>query len=208
VRALTIKETLNIGCGGTRQYPFNDLGCTVNCDVQKPTYRISNFVICDACTLPFRNNAFSSVYAYHIIEHLQKLDKFLQECARITEGKIHIVTPNLYSKNSLRDPSHIQHFSRTTLEMLLRKHFSKVEVKGMNETWVHIIESRFTFRISKLIASKLPFMAENLYALCNSNTPERAADYLKRMEGYTKMSLVSFVKIAPATNVEYAFFRR
>jgi len=167
---IAITESLNIGCGGTGQYLFNDLGCTVNCDAQRPTRGIENFVLCDACALPFRNNAFLKVCAYHIIEHLRKLDMFLQECARITQGKIYIVTSNLYSKNSYGDPSHVQHFSKSTLETLLRKHFGKIELKGMNETWVHIIDSRFTFLVSKLIASKLPFMAENLYAICSAGT--------------------------------------
>jgi hypothetical protein len=170
---IAVIETLNIGCGGNERYPFTDLGCTVNCDVQKPTRGIENFILCDAYALPFRNKAFQKLYAYHLIEHLLKPNTFLQECARITEGKIYIVTPNLYSRNSYRDPSHVQHFSRTTLETLLRKHFDKIELKSIGGTWVHIIESRYTLRtrtlISRFIASRLPFMVDNLYAICSAS---------------------------------------
>jgi hypothetical protein len=83
---------------------------------------------------------------------------------------MHIITPRLYSRNSYRDPNHIQHFAETTLEILLEKHFNEIEMKG-GHTWVHIIRTRFDFRLGRLdtlVTSKLPFMVENLYAICST----------------------------------------
>lgn len=101
--------SLNIGCGGTKKYPLKGLG-DVNCDIQKPEKCVSGFVLCDALSLPFKNNSFSEVFAYHIIEHLKKPAIFLAECGRVASGRVYIITPNLYSQSSYGDLEHVLHF--------------------------------------------------------------------------------------------------
>jgi hypothetical protein len=75
---------LNVGCGGNK-YPFYDLRCEVNSDVQKPKTTISNFVLSDVCCLPFRDKAFEKVYAFNVLEHVRDHDKAVKELDRISE---------------------------------------------------------------------------------------------------------------------------
>ena len=69
--------SLNVGCGGT-DYAFNDLGCELNCDIQKPHIKIRNFVQCDARFLPFKDNVFEKAYAYNVLEHAKDYRRALR----------------------------------------------------------------------------------------------------------------------------------
>jgi SAM-dependent methyltransferase len=73
---------LNVGCGGGK-YAFYDLKCEVNCDVQKPKTKISNFVISDVCHLPFRDKVFQTVYAFNVLEHVSDQNDAVRELNRI-----------------------------------------------------------------------------------------------------------------------------
>jgi hypothetical protein len=74
---------LNIGCGGGK-YPFYDLECEVNCDIQKPKTRIPDFILSDVCCLPFRDKIFEKVYAFNVLEHVRNRDKAAKELNRIS----------------------------------------------------------------------------------------------------------------------------
>lgn len=65
----------------------------VNDDVSLHVHEIPNFVKADACHLPFRNGAFRSTYSWHVIEHLQDPEAFLQELMRVS-GEIEVRCPN------------------------------------------------------------------------------------------------------------------
>jgi SAM-dependent methyltransferase len=73
---------LNVGCGGGK-YAFYDLKCEVNCDVQKPKIKVSNFVLSDIRNLPFRDKVFQMVYAFNVLEHVSNPDGALRELNRI-----------------------------------------------------------------------------------------------------------------------------
>jgi SAM-dependent methyltransferase len=162
-------NSLNIGCGGTKKYPFRNLGCAVNCDVQKPEGKIDNFICCDASHLPFRAKTFSRVLALHLIEHLTSPSTFLEECARVTKGYVEIITPNIYCENSFKDKSHIHHFNVSTLANLLEKFFEKVSVIGEGGFWIPIRGNTFAFRLLHPLASRFTFLAINLCAICCNN---------------------------------------
>lgn len=159
---------LNIGCGGTRKYPFKDLGCEVNCDIKKPDMKIDGFIQCDACNMPFREKIFSEIFSYHLIEHIEFPHLFTEECSRLTDGHIHIITPNFYSKNSFRDETHIHHFKTITLKTLLEKYWDKIEIKGEGGFWIPIRGNRRIFSLIEPISSKFPFLANNLQALARA----------------------------------------
>ena len=112
---------LDIGCGTNNQYMAHPRG-DVNCDLDTPSKCIKNFVKCDAHYLPFGSQVFHKVVAYHLIEHLSVLSKFIAEIERILKdnGEIEIVTPNTYSKTSWLDPSHIHHFNAESLSNIFR----------------------------------------------------------------------------------------
>lgn len=160
--------SLNIGCGGTRQYPYRDLGCTVNCDIQRPQKKIDSFVQCDACCLPFVDKVFSRTFALHLVEHLDSPSVFLKECSRVTHGYVSILTPNLYSENSFKDKGHVQHFTDSTLRMLLERFFKEVKIVGEGGFWLPVKGNTFVFRLLKPVASKFTFLATNLLAICRN----------------------------------------
>lgn len=161
--------SLNVGCGGTKKYPFRDLGCAVNCDIQKAEEKIDNFIRCDACHLPFKAKVFSRIFALHLIEHLSSPSIFLKECARVANGYVNIITPNLYCKNSFKDESHVQHFTVSTLADMLKQCFKNVTIIGEEGFWIPIRGNTLAFRSLQPLASKFAFLASNLYAICKDN---------------------------------------
>jgi len=78
---------LNVGCGGEK-YAFYDLGCEVNCDVQKPKAKISNFILCDICSLPFKDKVFQCVYAFNVLEHVNDHGIAVKELNRVSDDEV------------------------------------------------------------------------------------------------------------------------
>jgi len=87
---------LNAGCGGG-DYAFNDLGCEVNCDIQKLLIKSKNFVQCDVRYLPFRDKTFRKVYAYNLLEHIKDYHRALNELCRVANGKVLIRFDKIYN---------------------------------------------------------------------------------------------------------------
>lgn len=96
---------LDVGCGHRAQGDVNvDLfpeasahraaDQLVNDDVALHVYEIPNFVVADALHLPFRDGAFRRVYSWHLIEHLENPNGFLEECCRIAAEEIEVRCPN------------------------------------------------------------------------------------------------------------------
>lgn len=158
--------SLNVGCGGSKRYPFKNLECDVNCDIQKPEHDLANFICCDACHLPFKDKVFSKIFALHLIEHLSFPAVFVKECSRVANDEVHIITPNLYSKNSFKDKKHVQHFTVFTLRSLLEQFFIKTEISGEGGFWINARGNTYIFLIIEPFAMKFAFLANNLYALC------------------------------------------
>jgi hypothetical protein len=84
---------LDVGCGANLTNPKSIPQGDVNCDIQKPNRKITNFVLCDAQHLPFKDGTFSSVLANHVIEHVDNPFLMLKEMLRVANGKVTIVTP-------------------------------------------------------------------------------------------------------------------
>lgn len=141
---------LDIGCGTNNQYAAHPQG-DVNCDIDTLAKHIKNFVRCDAHYLPFKNQVFHKVVAYHLIEHLSDLSKFIAEIERILKdhGEIEMVTPNIYSKTSWLDPSHIHHFNAESLSKIFQDF--KTEIRGHEGLWIPLRGNVFLFK-------KLPFL--------------------------------------------------
>lgn len=78
---------LNVGCGGSK-YPFLDLKCDVNSDVQKPRIEIPNFILSDICYLPFKDKVFEKVFAFNVLEHVSDHSKAMRELNRISDEVI------------------------------------------------------------------------------------------------------------------------
>lgn len=106
------------------------------------------WVVGDCQMMPFRKHAFSEVYASHVIEHLERLGKFVWECRFVLKlgGKLHLWTPNFLSVNATRDPDHKHVFNFLNI----RKVFSKYG---------------FDVHYASNVASKLPKPLRYLFKL-------------------------------------------
>jgi len=85
---------LDVGCGLNKDTPESVPQGDVNCDLQKPLAKISNFVLCDAQHLPFKDKTFSFVYSSHVIEHVDNPFLMLKELIRVANSKVLIRTPH------------------------------------------------------------------------------------------------------------------
>jgi len=121
---------LDVGCGTK---PRGD----VNVDVflGKKYYRgkivpkkIPNFVLADACHLPFKDGAFEKVVSYSVIEHVPNLKLFIKEMVRVTNGEIYIETPHRFANVFPQiTPEHCWFFTREFFQKTLKG--SKVELR-------------------------------------------------------------------------------
>jgi hypothetical protein len=62
---------------------------------------------------PLNDNLFETVFASHVIEHINFIPQFMREIHRISkhQADIHIVTPHFSSLDSWKDPTHRWHLS-------------------------------------------------------------------------------------------------
>jgi len=132
---------LEIGPGYTlsgKGYRFNPKVCpsdnVVYLDIQPPRFACSDWVVGDAQMLPFRSNAFETIYASHVIEHLEDPEMFLRECHRVLRrgGRLFVYTPNFLSRNARADPDHKHVFTVFSLSRLLRSAGFRVRYPGTN----------------------------------------------------------------------------
>lgn len=128
-------KTLDVGCGDR---PRGD----VNCDLyvgKSPHFtdkshgliipkKIPNFVRCDAHFLPFRNNSFRLIIAYHVLEHCHHPFNVLREFHRVASHKVVVEVPNLSKVLFRESPTHLFTWSKYSLCNLMEQFFSEVEI--------------------------------------------------------------------------------
>lgn len=91
---------LDIGCGSGSQIQYikSKFG-SICIGVDIVPFRLSNFLVADACNLPFRDESFNITYSRGVIEHLKLTPKAIDESIRILRSKgqcLHSV-PNMFS---------------------------------------------------------------------------------------------------------------
>lgn len=149
---------LDVGCGFAEQtnekrtkYAARPHG-DVNIDIKRPTVKIKNFIRADAHQLPMRDNCFDMIYAFHLIEHLEKPSFFLMEAKRALKdgGVIEIIVPSIYYKGTYKDPNHKWFFNAKLLRELVKRYFQIFKIQGCGGVW-------FPMRARKLLFVKLNF---------------------------------------------------
>lgn len=94
--------TLDIGCGDSRRSRILRplISTLIGLDISRNTLREAKkyikVVLGDANKLPFSDNSFNAVMAFHLIEHLDDDQSFLNEIHRILKdnGLVLLTTPN------------------------------------------------------------------------------------------------------------------
>lgn len=84
---------------------------------------------------PFKgleDNSFDTVVTQQVIEHIEDDHLYLQEIQRVLKkgGKMILTTPNI-KLSITRNPWHVREYTAQELENLLKKYFSKVNMKGV-----------------------------------------------------------------------------
>jgi ubiquinone/menaquinone biosynthesis C-methylase UbiE len=91
-----------------------------------------DFIISDACNLPFPNETFDLVYVKDVLHHIQNHEDALEEIIRVTKtgGQIIIIESNRYNPIShihltlIKDH---EHFSKNFFYQLIERHFNNFE---------------------------------------------------------------------------------
>lgn len=121
--------TLNLGCGGIEALHTKiDFPTLVNFDFDPKALWLD--IRGDAHCLPFDDNAFAHTLAYHVLEHCYNPYLVLREIARVTRNHVVIRVPNAENYKFLNiDSGHLYSWNAKTLETLLKKVFSVVEIR-------------------------------------------------------------------------------
>ena len=78
------------------------------------------------------DNSFDFVISFQVIEHIEDDNEFVKEIGRVLKkgGKFICTTPNI-AMSLTRNPWHIREYTIDELDILLKKHFSGVDKKGV-----------------------------------------------------------------------------
>lgn len=119
---------LVIGCGHAAFGDVNiDLfiGDKTQCKYDWDPKKVRNFVLADACNLPFKENAFDYVYSSHVLEHLPNPLQAVQEMRRVCGKKTFLILPSQFLESFC--PAHLYTWNPDTLKTLLSRAFKNVE---------------------------------------------------------------------------------
>jgi len=115
---------LDVGCANR---PKGDVN--VDLFIRKPNPHIENqliepsiipnFVLADACHLPFSGKCFDQVFSSHLIEHVDDPYLLLRELIRVSSKVTEIYTPHRFYK--MGNPIHKCHFTQTWFNKALKK---------------------------------------------------------------------------------------
>jgi hypothetical protein len=110
--------TLDVGCGchGVGDVNIDVFRAGMNrqignqrCGELVNPHLIENFVVADACFLPFKVNAFDVAYSSHVIEHVKYPFLMVSEMCRVASKEVIIRCPHRRGSGAKR-PFHINFF--------------------------------------------------------------------------------------------------
>ena len=120
---------LDLGCGTSKYHSPLEGKNIIHVDINKNAQHID--IQCDAYNLPFRNGVFSTVYASHILEHLNEPIKAIEEMKKVSSNALLYEFPTLVFKWKNSSTEHIFSWNQYTLRNLLQRYFKQVQI---NET--------------------------------------------------------------------------
>lgn len=104
--ARVVEKVLDVGCG-IKKYP-GSIGLDNN-----PRTAADVIADLDRLPYPFRDGAFDSLRAIHVIEHVESVMRTMEEFHRVVRngGTIRIETPHYTDFSSFCDPTHRWHLN-------------------------------------------------------------------------------------------------
>lgn len=147
-------KILDIACNKTDLHSFMS-DDVIGIDINITNYT-DNVIKADAEYLPFKDDAFGTIFAGEIIEHVPNPYLFLQEVERTLKknGKFVLTTPNIHSldffyKNlfSIRNISDTSHHLYGWDIFLLENLFDEFDLKIREMGYVNIYKKNIPFKI-------------------------------------------------------------
>ncbi len=175
------RRVLDVGCGARKgpwllaQRAKSAIGFDITpealhyCQEQWPSPN-AYYVAGDAAHLPFSDEAFETVTAFEVLEHLFDQAGLMRELRRVlkTGGTLVLSTPNrpIASPNGvLSNPDHVKEFDLAELKEFLVSFFSRFEIYGQSYssavTCAHKVEKE-----SYALTQKIPLVLRRLLPRC------------------------------------------
>ncbi len=97
---------LNLGCGS--DYLSHPRGEVINVDLND-SVKCDQILDLENDVFPWKDNSIEGIIAKHVVEHIWKRDRFMNECWRVLKpGKeMYIETPTAGTKAYWKDPTHV-----------------------------------------------------------------------------------------------------
>jgi len=119
---------VNLGCGsnivsGYINVDINPLDDSVlQCDFEKDK-------------LPFDDNSIDELQAIDVLEHINNLIPFLNECYRVLKdsGKFYIEVPKFPSDAAIADPTHVRYFVNESFKYIGK--YENVQIMYKIQPW-------------------------------------------------------------------------
>ncbi|MEK6907163.1 MAG: class I SAM-dependent methyltransferase [Nanoarchaeota archaeon] len=137
-------KILDLGCGNAKYKFKNDIVIGIDNVKLKNVDVVHNL---NKFPYPFKKNEFDLIYTSHTLEHLNDLDKVLQELIRITKpgGRILIRVPHFSCGVSYRDPTHKRLFSYFTFNYFTDECFYTKSKFKIIKRKLNFTRQNFTF---------------------------------------------------------------
>jgi SAM-dependent methyltransferase len=141
---------LDVGCGskpkGSVNVDFFRYGFNMQEGDQKKgefldPKLIKNFVLADACHLPFKDNCFSLVFSSHVIEHVADPVLMFKEMSRVSCRKVVVRCPHRRGSGAKR-PFHVNYLDEGFFSSILRS---------------AVFSKQFIFSREGVFTTRLPF---------------------------------------------------
>ncbi len=141
-----VKSVLDVGCGlgfygkQLREAGYDWMGVEVKAEDARVLREAGlPHVLTSGDRLPFADASYDAAICVEVLEHIEQLDHFLREIARVVRKRVLISVPNVeiipYLTSyavvpwHMLEADHKNFFSRASLDALLRKYFSHAEVQ-------------------------------------------------------------------------------
>jgi predicted SAM-dependent methyltransferase len=120
---------------------------------------------------PFEDETFDEVYCYHVLEHLDDLNKVMEEIHRISKNhaRIFIKVPHYSHKNAWVDPTHVRPFALEIWGYYTRGHpsnyYSKARFKVIKNRLMYSLRTDIGL-VAKLLIFFIQVLADASPYLC------------------------------------------
>lgn len=114
--------------------------------------------------IPLRDSSVSEIRAYHVIEHISDITKFMSECWRVGKNGcvVHIRYPHFSSRSAYADPTHRHWLGHCSLEYYEDKHLSENQRIFPAHLKLRLLEKRAHCFGIRIESQRLIALLENL----------------------------------------------